>query len=69
MHLINVNAQKRRFVKMLQHSTMTFTKPEQGERTKVDIFGIVYKILDQCERTKTDVFHFFFIEKQSNING
>ena len=41
---INVNAQKRRFLKTLQYPIMSFTNPEQCERTKTDIFGSVFVI-------------------------
>ena len=41
---INVNAQKRRFLKTLQYSTMGFTKTEQCERTKTDVFRCVFVI-------------------------
>ena len=37
-HLINVNAQRWRFLKTLQYATMSFTKTEQCERTKTDVF-------------------------------
>ena len=43
-HLINVNAQKRRFLKTLQYPTMSFTKTEQCERTKTDVFRCVFVI-------------------------
>ena len=43
-HLINVNAQKRRFLNTLQHSTLSFIKLEQCESTKTNIFGSVFVI-------------------------
>ena len=43
-HLINVNAQKRRFLKTLQYPTISFTKTEQCERTKTDVFRCVFVI-------------------------
>ena len=43
-HLINVNSQKWRFLKTLQYPTMSFTKTEQCERTKTDVFRCVFVI-------------------------
>ena len=42
--LINVNAQKRRFSKTLLYLTMSFTKTEQCERTKTDVFRCTFVI-------------------------
>ena len=36
--------QKRRFLKTLQHATMSFTKTEQCERTKTDVLRCVFVI-------------------------
>ena len=36
--------QKRRFLKTLQYPTMSFTKTEQCERTKTDVFRCVFVI-------------------------
>ena len=41
-HLINVNAQKRGFLKMLQYQIVSFIKMEQCERTKMDFLLLVF---------------------------
>ena len=58
-HLINVNAQKRRFLKMLQYATMSFTKTQQCERTKTEVFLTVFvrkpsSVNGSFDATKTD---------------
>ena len=58
-NLINVNAQKRRILKTLQYPTMSFTKTEQCERTKTDVFLSVFvqkrsSVNGSFDATKTD---------------
>ena len=54
-YLISVSAQKWRFLKTLQHSTIGFTKTEQCERTKTDVFPSVFvEIPGSFDLTKTD---------------
>ena len=56
-----LNAEERRFLKTLQYSIMVFTKTEQCERTKTDVFpAFLLSGTDQCERTKTEVFLLHF---------
>ena len=69
MHLINVNAQKRRFLKMLQYPIMSFTKPENAQKNRYLWLRIFYQA-DQCECTKTYVFLLLIsVQKRSNVNG
>ena len=68
--LINVNVQKRRFLKTVQDSTKTFIKPKQCERTKTDIFGSVFVIFwINVNGQKRMFFTPFLCKKRSNVNG
>ena len=67
--VINVKAQKRRFLKTFQYPTLSFRKPEQCERTKTDVFGSVFVMrLINVNAQKRMFFSSFFVQKRCNVN-
>ena len=61
--MINVNAQKRRFLKILQYPAMSLTKTGSMRRHKNGYLWLrIYYQADQRERTKTDVFPSDFVQ-------